>query len=129
MVLLVLGGTLLAVACLAHRIRDYTFDVTGTVSAEDGTALQDVEVTLQVSNSIYEGIAPMKTQRLVTSKGVFIFRCLSHSSVAKYSVTVRKDGFESQTVLGSAPPDGNHVIRLKRATHDGSATIGAGAQR
>jgi hypothetical protein len=93
LVLLVLGCALVA-ACATRRVQDYTFDVTGTVSAEDGTALQGVEVILQVDNPIYEGVAPVKTQRLVTSKGAFLFRCLSHSPTTKYSVAVRKDGFE-----------------------------------
>lgn len=75
LMLLVLGC---ATVCPA-RVKDYTFDVTGTISADDGTPLQDVEVVLQVDTPIYEGIKPVNTQRVVTSKGAFIFRCLSHS--------------------------------------------------
>jgi hypothetical protein len=105
---------LFATACAARRVHDYSFDVTGFIAAEDGTPLQDVEVVLQVDPPVYEGIAPAKTQRLVTSKGAFFFRCLSHSRSTRYSITVRKDGFVSQTVSGTAPPDGKYDIRLKR---------------
>ena len=107
-----------ATVCPA-RVKDYTFDVTGTVSAEDGTALQDVEVVLQVDKPVYEGVNPVNTQRVVTSKGAFIFRCLSHSRPTKYSVTIRKDGYEPQTVSGTAPPNGNLTIRLKKASVNG----------
>ena len=118
--LLALGCALLVVACVPWRVRvhDYTFDVIGFVSAEDGTALYDVEVILQVDTPIYEALTPVKSQRLVTDKGAFIFICLSHNSVTKYSVTVRKEGFEPLTVSGSAPPDGHHTIRMKKLTTD-----------
>ena len=114
LMLLVLGC---GVVCSA-RVKDYTFDVTGTVSAEDGAALQDVEVVLQVDVPVYEGVKPVNTQRLVTSKGAFIFRCVSHSRSTKYLVTVRKEGYEPQTVSGTAPPNGNLAIRLKKASGD-----------
>lgn len=110
--LVVLGW---ATVCPA-RVKDYAFDVTGTVAADDGTPLQDVEVILQVETPVYEGVAPVNTQRVVMSKGAFIFRCLSHSRSTKYSVTVRKDGYEPQTVSGTAPPNGNFTIRLKKAS-------------
>ncbi len=111
-------------ACAARRVRDCAFDVTGTVSADDGTALQEVEVILQVDAPIYEGVVPVKTQRLVTSKGAFIFRCLSHSHNTKYSVTVRKEGFAPETVSGTAPPDSNFTIRLKKAITESSGDSG-----
>jgi hypothetical protein len=107
-------------ACAARRVRDYGFDVTGIVAAEDGAVLENVEVILQVDTPIYEAVTPVKSQRLVTSKGVFIFRCLSHDPVTRYTVTVRKEGFEPQTVSGSAPPDGHYTIHLKRSA--GNAT-------
>lgn len=93
--------------------------MTGTVSAEDGTALQDVEVVLQVDKPLYEGVNPVNIQRVVTSKGAFIFRCLSHSRPTKYSITVRKDGYEPQTVSDTAPPNGNFTIRLKKPSANG----------
>jgi hypothetical protein len=77
-------------------------------------------VVLQVDKPVYEGVNPVNTQRVVTSKGAFIFRCLSHSRPTKYSVTVRKDGYEPQTVSGTAPPNGNFTIRLKKASAKGS---------
>jgi hypothetical protein len=116
LMLLILGC---AAVCPA-RVKDYTFDVTGTITGEDGGPLQDVEVVLQVDTPVYEGIKPVNTQRLVTSKGAFIFRCLTHSLSTKYSITVRKDGYEPQTVSGTAPPNGNLTIRLKKASRDGS---------
>lgn len=115
LMLLVLGW---ATICPA-RVKDYTFDVTGTVSADDGTPLQDVEVILQVDKPVYEGVNSVNTQRVVTSKGAFIFRCLSHSQSTKYTVTVRKDGYEPQTVSGTAPPNGDFTIRLKKASANG----------
>ncbi|MFZ3366735.1 MAG: carboxypeptidase-like regulatory domain-containing protein [Candidatus Sulfotelmatobacter sp.] len=121
LMLLVLGC---ATVCPA-RVKDYTFDVTGTVSADDGAPLQDVEVTLQVGTPVYEGVKPVNTQRVVTSKGAFIFRCLSHSQSTKYSVTVRKDGYEPQTVSGTAPPNGNFTIRLKKANGEGGGKPGS----
>jgi hypothetical protein len=117
LILFIIGCTTF---CAARRVRDYTFDVTGTVAADDGTPLQDVEVVLQVDTPAYEGVTPATTQQIVTSKGAFIFRCLSHSSSTKYTVTVRKEGFESQTVSGTAPPNGNFTIRLKSASGKGT---------
>jgi hypothetical protein len=116
LMLLVLGW---ATICPA-RAKDYTFDVTGTVSADDGTPLQNVEVILQVDRPVYEGVNAVNTQRVVTSKGAFIFRCLSHSQSTKYTVTVRKDGYEPQTVSGTAPPNGDFTIRLKKASAEGA---------
>jgi hypothetical protein len=113
---LALGCSLLATACAVRRIHDYSFDVIGFVSAEDGAPLQNVEVTLQVDPAVYEALTPVKSQQLVTNKGAFIFRCLSHNSVTKYTLTVRKEGFEPQTVMGSAPPNGHHVFRLRRTS-------------
>jgi hypothetical protein len=102
-------------AICSARVKDYTFDVTGTVSAENGAALQDVEVILRVETPVYQGVNPVNTQRVVTSKGAFIFRCLSQFRSTKYSVTVRKDGYQPQTVWGTAPPNGAFTIRLKKA--------------
>lgn len=116
LMLLVLGCITVSPA----RVKDYTFDVIGTISADDGTPLQDVEVVLQVDTPIYEGVKPVNTQRVVTSKGAFIFRCLSHSRSTKYTVTVRKDGYEPQTVSGTAPPNGNLTIRLQKASTEGA---------
>jgi hypothetical protein len=114
LLVLVVGCVLLPVDCAARRVHDYVFDVTGSVAAEDGSPLEGVELILLVETPVYEGVTPVKTQRLVTNKGAFIFRCLSHSPATKYTVTVRKEGYEPQTLSGTAPPDGHHAIRLKR---------------
>jgi len=98
----------------AGRVHDHVFDITGTIHASDGTPVNDVEVILEVDKPIYDGITPAKIQRLVTSKGAFIFRCLSHSPVTSYSVTVRKDGFEPQTVSGRVPPNAHLTIHMKK---------------
>jgi hypothetical protein len=117
-ILFIVGFT--AVIVCALRARDYTFDVIGTISAEDSMPLKDVEVILEVNRPVYEGVNARTTQRVVTSTGSFIFRCLSHSSSTKYSVTVRKDGFEPQTVCGAAPPNREFKILLRKASTDHS---------
>jgi outer membrane lipoprotein-sorting protein len=119
--LLVFGCSLTSAACAVRRVHDYSFDVTGFVTAEDGAPLQNVEVILAVDTPIYEAIKPVKTQQLITNNGAFVFRCLSHDSATKYTVTVRKEGFEPQTVSGNAPPDGHLVFRLKKASSNGTA--------
>jgi hypothetical protein len=96
------------------RVHDHVFDITGTVDTSDGTPVNDVEIILQVDTPIYDGVAPVKSQRVVTSKGAFIFRCLSHSPVTNYSITVRKDGFEPQTASGKVPPDAHLTVHLKK---------------
>jgi len=98
----------------AGRVHDRVFDITGTIDASDGAPVNDVEVILEVDKPIYDGITPVMSQRLVTSKGAFIFRCLSHSPVTNYSVTVRKDGFEPQTISGKVPPDAHLTIHMKK---------------
>ena len=112
--MLVLGSVLLPVTSTARRVRDYVFDVVGSVAAEDGSPLEGVEVILQVETPVYEGVTPVKAQRLVTNKGAFIFMCLSHSAATKYTITVRKEGFQPQTLSGTAPPTGHHEIRLRK---------------
>jgi hypothetical protein len=96
------------------RVHDHVFDVTGTIDASDGTPVNDVEVILEVDKPIYDGVTAVNSQRLVTSKGAFIFRCLSHSPVSNYRITVRKDGFEPQTLSGRVPPDAHLTIHIKK---------------
>jgi hypothetical protein len=117
--LLALGCALLVAGCAARRVsHDYVFGVTGVVTAEDGAPVQDAEVTLGVSGPVYEAVTPVKTvMRLTNSIGGFVFMYISGESGVKYTLTVRKEGFEPQTVSGSAPPEGHHTIRLK--TTDG----------
>lgn len=107
--------TLLPAGCL-RRVHDYTFAVTGCVTADDGSPLEDMQVVLQVDAPVYEGITAVKTQRIVTNNGGFIFMYLTGNPSTKYTVTVSKDGYETQTVSGSSPPAGHHTVRLKKAS-------------
>ena len=114
--LLALGCALLVAGCAARRVsHDYMFGVNGVVTTDDGAPVQDAEVTLEVNGRVYEAVTPLKTvMRLTNSTGGFGFMYISGESGVKYTLTVRKEGFEPQTVSGSAPPDGHHTIRLKR---------------
>lgn len=120
--LLVLGCSIMT-ACAVRRVsRDYDLTVMGYVATEDGMPLQNVEVVLQVETPIYNALTPVTSQRVVTdNNGLFALGGLSHNSVTKYTVTVRKDGFEPQTVSGSSPPDAHLVFRLKKASSNGVA--------
>ena len=96
---------------------DYMFDVTGVVTAEDGTPIKDAEVTLEVNGPVYEAVTLVRTvKRSTDGTGGFVFGYISHKRGVKYSLTVRKDGFEPQTVSGNAPPAGHHTIRMKIAS-------------
>jgi len=98
----------------AAHVHDHVFDISGTIDASDGAPVNDVEVVLEVDKPIYDGLTPVKSQRLVTSEGAFIFRCLSHDPVTNYRVTVRKDGYEPQTISGKVPPDAHLAIHLRK---------------
>jgi hypothetical protein len=119
--LLVLGCALLLVACAVRRVsHDYIFDVTGLVTAEDNAPVQEAEVTLEVNGPVYAAITPVKTVKQLTNiAGGFVFRYISHERSVKYTLTVHKEGFETETVSGSSSPTGNHVIRLKRTSGNG----------
>jgi|HubBroStandDraft_6_1064221.scaffolds.fasta_scaffold340342_2 hypothetical protein len=94
---------------------DYIFSVTGVVNTEDGMPLQDAEITLEAKEPVYKGVELIKTAKYMTDKtGGFVFMYISHRRGVNYTLTVRKEGFEPLTVSGSAPPAGNHVIRLKK---------------
>jgi len=113
--LLFLGSTVLVLVCEARSNHDYMFSITGVVTTEDGAPLQDAELTLEVDWPVYEGTTAVKTVKRVTnSTGGFVVMYTSHKRGVKYKITVRKDGFEPQTVSGSAPPAGHHTIRLRR---------------
>src|ERR1700751_5107453 len=102
-----------------RRTKDYNFTVTGVIKAEDETPVQDAEVTLDVNGPVYDGVTLVKTVHSKTgNSGSFVFAYLSHKPGVKYSLTVRKAGFEVVTVSGSSPPIGKHVIRLKRNRGD-----------
>jgi hypothetical protein len=118
-----LGCALLTAACV-RRVHDYTFDVTGLVTAEDGSSLEGVEVILQVDSPVYAGVRALKSQRLLTNNnGTFIFMYLTGNVSTKYSLTIRKEGFEPQTVSGSRPPPARHAIRQKKADKTASQQL------
>ena len=103
------------------RSHDYIFDVIGVVNAEDGAPLKNAEVTLEVNGPVYEAVTLVRTVRRTTDDtGGFVFMYISHQRGVKYSLTIRKEGFEPETVSGSSPPTGNHVIRLKRTGGNGT---------
>ena len=100
----------------AQPVRDYMFNVTGVVTDEDGSPLQGAEVYLEVDGQVYEGVNPVNAVKSNTNRtGGFVFAYTSHKRGVKYTLTVRKEGFESQTVSNQAPPPVHHTIRLRRA--------------
>jgi hypothetical protein len=106
----------LVVACAARRIHDYRFSITGVVTDEDGTPIQDAQVKLELSDPVYSGITPVKTEQIATNSwGGFVIMEISHQRGVKYTLTVFKSGFQPQTVSGSSPPAGHHTIRLKKS--------------
>lgn len=113
---MLLLGSALGCASGGRQSRDYMFGVTGVVTGEDGSPLDGAEVTLEVNGPVYEAVKPVKAERRLTNNtGGFVFMYNSHERDVKYLVTVRKEGFETQTVSGSAPPAGHHTISLKKA--------------
>jgi Carboxypeptidase regulatory-like domain len=115
MVVLVLAFAVSPFSC-PGRSHDYMFDVTGIVTAEDGTPIKDADVTLEVNGPVYEAVTLVRTaKRSTDGTGGFVFVYISHKRGVKYSLNVRKDGFEPQTVSGSAPRAGHHTIRIKKA--------------
>lgn len=114
-VLVFLAATIFS-GCASRRIaKDYVFGVTGIVTTEDGTPVQGADVTLQVNGLVYEGVDPVKIRHIETNDtGGFVFGYIANEPGGKYTITVRKQGFESEIVSGAAPPTGNHVIKLKK---------------
>lgn len=82
--LVVLGTTVSVLACASAtgRSRDYSFGVTGVVIAEDGTPLQDAEVTLEVSGPVYVAVERVKTDRRVTNSTGGFASCTTATSAA-----------------------------------------------
>ena len=105
--LLVLGCTLLVVACAVRRVHDYIFYVTGVVTAEDNAPVQDAEVTLEVNGPVYEAFTPVKTVKQLTNiTGGFVFMYISHKRGVKYA------GRASNLRLFQAAPLQRHTIRF-----------------
>lgn len=114
--LLFLGLATFGLGCAAHRLPNYAFSVTGIVATEDGSPIEDAEITLELGGPAYEVALPVKTVgRLTNAAGSFAFTYTTHEQGIPYTVTVSKDGFEPQTVSGSAPPAAYHAFRLKKA--------------
>lgn len=117
LIFLGLGVTALVREAWPTPVHDYVFTITGVVTAEDGTPTIDAEISLEVNGPVYKGVELIKTVKSMTDDtGGFVFTYMSHKRGVKYSVTVRKEGFESQTVSGSSPPASHHTIHLKRAS-------------
>lgn len=128
--LMLVGFGVVVTVCEARPtpVHDYMFAVTGVVTAEDSTPIRDAEITLEVNGPVYKGVELIKTVKSMSDdKGRFAFTYISHKQAVKYSVTVRKDSFESQTVSGSSPPASHHDIHLKRVGPDGTAPQAGGA--
>ena len=114
---LFLGSIILVSGCAAHRLPNYAFTVTGMVATEDGSPIEDAEITLELNTPVYEVALPVKTVgRLTNASGSFAFTYTTHEQGVGYAINISKDGFETQTVKGSAPPAAYHAILLKKAT-------------
>jgi hypothetical protein len=97
-------------------VHDYIFTLTGVVTAEDATPIKNAEITLEVNGPVYKGVELIKNVKSITDDtGGFVFTYMSYKRGVKYSITVRKEGFEPQTVSGSSPPASHHTIHLKKA--------------
>lgn len=95
------------------------------VAAEDGSPIEDAEITLELNGPVYEVALPVKTVgRLTNAAGNFVFAYTTHEQGVSYVITVSKDGFETQSVKGSAPPAAYHAILLKRAASKSAPGVG-----
>jgi hypothetical protein len=107
----------------AKPVHDYIFEVRGVVTTEDAVPIKDAEITLDVNGPVYQGAKLVKTVKCMTDNaGGFVFMYMSHNRGVKYSITVRKEGFETQTVSGASPPASHHTIQLKRAGGGGTSS-------
>ena len=113
--LLLLSACLLPTVGEARVIRDYIFAVTGVVRDESGAPLEDANVTIRTADAVYKATTPVKMVcQLTNSTGGFVFMYTSHKRAVKYNITVVKDGYEPQTISGSAPPAGHHSVRRRQ---------------
>jgi hypothetical protein len=111
---------LLSPGC-AVRTRDYRFGITGVVTSEDGTPIENADISLDVFGPVYSGVATVRTQHLETdNSGGFVVMHTSHRTGVKYTLTVQKPGFQTEKISGNAPPDQHHKIPLKRVSTQNS---------
>ena len=83
---------------------------------QDSTPLVGADVTLDVNGPVYEVIDPVRSRHVVTNEsGGFIFAYISHQWGVQYAITVRKEGFQPETVSGAAPPNASLTIKLRKA--------------
>jgi Carboxypeptidase regulatory-like domain len=89
----------LASAAGATHVPDYIFSISGVVTTEDKTPIKNAEITLKVDGPVYKGTELITIVKSVTDDtGGFAFMYMSHKRGEKYTITVRKEGFEPQTV-------------------------------
>lgn len=101
---------------MSARVHDYVFSISGVVTAEDKTPIKNAEITLKVDGPVYKATELITVVTSTTDdRGDFAFTYISHKRGVKYTITVRKEGFELQTVSGSSPPASSHAIRLKKS--------------
>jgi hypothetical protein len=116
----ILAALLVANIACAHRGEwqsvDYMFSVVGVVKDSVGEPVKGAQVTIELSNTLYEAITPVQRRVLVTdAAGRFIVTLLSHQASNPYSLRFEKGGFVTQTVTGVAPPHQEHAVTLARA--------------
>jgi hypothetical protein len=110
--LLILGFAFFGLVCEARPrlTHDYIFSVNGVVAAEDGAPRKDAEIILEVNGPVYQAVTLVRTvKRSTDSRQIRL-----HVHQPQTRREVRREGFEPQTVSGSAPPAAHHTIRMKR---------------
>jgi hypothetical protein len=118
------GALLLAGIGCAHQgertVADYIVAVAGVVKDGDGQPVEGVQVTFEVSNTLYDAITPVRRQALVTdAAGRFMMNMLiSHQPSNPYRLRFEKTGFVTQTITGVAPPHQEHAVTLVPAIRE-----------
>jgi hypothetical protein len=116
-IVLALGLTLTIIGSKAQA-KDYVFSITGIVTTESGAPLEGADVKLETDSPVYKGITAVQTVTVSSNNtGGFVFMYTSHSRGVKFSITVRKDGFEPKTVTGVSPPAAHEQIRLEKSAN------------
>src|ERR1700721_2051959 len=95
-ILLLANFLLLALIREAHgaeRTQDYDFGVTGIVTSEDGTPIQNAEAVLALNGPVYDGVELIKrVQHKTSDAGGFVFADISHKRGVKYTLSVHQQG-------------------------------------